>query len=76
MAEEQKKKKKQHNKFLALTSLSIQMGVTIYLGSYFGGLLDEHNNSENNEFTTVFTLIAVAISMYFFVQQAQKINND
>jgi hypothetical protein len=54
----------------------MQMGVTIYLGSYFGGLFDEYHNLENNTFTTIFTLLGVAISMYLFIKQAQKINND
>ena len=31
-----KNKKKQRNRFLALTSLPFQMGGTIYLGAYFG----------------------------------------
>lgn len=52
------------------------MGVTIYLGSYFGGLLDENQNLDNNRFTVVFTLLAVLVSMYLFIRQAQKINND
>ncbi len=52
------------------------MGVTIYLGSYFGGLLDEHHNLDNNRFTVVFTLLGVVVSMYLFIRQAQKINND
>ena len=72
----QNKKRKPHNKYLALTSLSIQMGATIYLGSYIGGVLDKQNHSENSHYTAVFVLISVVIAMYMFIKQAKKLNND
>ena len=72
----QNKKKKPHNKYLALTSLSIQMGVTIYLGSYIGGVLDENNNTEDGHYKTIFVLFSVAVAIYMFIKQAKKITND
>tara|TARA_B100001758_G_C17779590_1_gene289246 strand:+ start:180 stop:398 length:219 start_codon:yes stop_codon:yes gene_type:complete len=71
-----KKKKKQHNKYLTLTSLSLQMGLTVYLGSFIGGWLDEKKSAENNLYTVVCVLLSVFISMYLFIKQAQKINNE
>lgn len=52
------------------------MGATIYLATYFGGLLDEHQSLENNSFKTLFTILGVAASMYLFIRQAQKLNDD
>ena len=75
MPDQKNKKRKPHNKYLALTSLSIQMGITIYLGSFVGGYLDEQNTTENNFYTTVCVLTSVAISMYMFINQAKNINN-
>ena len=52
------------------------MGVTIYLGAYFGGVLDDFYNLKSNSFSKGFTFISVIISMYLFIKQAQNINND
>ena len=39
-------KKKQLNKYLQLTSIAFQMGITIYLGAYFGKKLDAYYMTE------------------------------
>jgi hypothetical protein len=75
MPDQKNKKRKPHNKYLALTSLSIQMGITIYLGSFVGGYLDEHNTTANNLYTNICVLTSVAISMWMFIKQAKNINN-
>ena len=52
------------------------MGITIYLGSYIGGALDEKYNTEENYYTTIFVLLSVVISIYTLIKQVKKINND
>ena len=76
MPGQKNKKRKQHNKYLVLTSLSIQMGITIYLGSFLGEYLDERNTTENNIYTTICVLFSVVLSMYMFIKQAKNILNE
>ena len=76
MPENKNRKRKPHNKYLTLTSLSFQMGVTIYLGSYIGKNLDKNNNTDKDYFTIIFVLLSVAIAMYMFIKQAKKMNNE
>ncbi len=76
MLKNKKKRKKQHNKYLVLTSASFQTGITIYLGSYLGKYLDRQHNLEKNWLTILFVLLAVIISMYSLVQQLNKLNNE
>ena len=70
MSEKKSKRKKRPNKYLVLTSLSFQMGVTIYLGSYAGKYLDE--NASTTHYTPAFVLLSVAIAFYFFFKQIKK----
>lgn len=71
-----KSKKKQRNRFLALTSLPFQMGVTIYLGAYFGKYLDQKYLTQKPWFTFSCVFVALIISLYSIVQQLNKINRD
>ena len=71
-----KKKKKRRNRFLALSSLPFQMGITIYLGAYLGKHLDQKYLTEKPLFTILFVLLALFISLYNVVQQLNRINND
>ena len=74
MSEKKSKRKKQLNKYLALTSLSFQMGATIYLGSYIGKYFDK--NANTNYYTPAFVLLSIVIAFYFFIKQIKKIDND
>jgi len=76
MLKNKKKRKKQLNKYLILTSASFQIGITIYLGSYIGKYLDLKYNLEKNWFTILLVLLAVIVSMYSLVQQLNKLNNE
>jgi len=76
MLKNKKKREKQLNKYLVLTSASFQIGITIYLGTYLGKYLDLKYNLEKNWFTILFVLLAVIISMYSLVQQLNKLNNE
>jgi F0F1-type ATP synthase assembly protein I len=55
--------------------MSAQMGVTIFLGSYFGKMLDEKYSLEKKWFTMALTLLSVIIALYFVIKQLNKINN-
>jgi len=73
--ENQKPPKKQLNKYLRLTGIGLQMGITIYLASYLGKWLDVKYPNENNLYTIILTLLGVAISFYSLLKQVKKINN-
>lgn len=65
--------KKPLNKALQLSGAGLQMGITIYLGFLLGKWLDV-------KFNTAFlkqavTLLAVFMSMYALIKQANKIND-
>jgi len=69
-------KKKQLNKYLQLTGVAFQMGITIYLGVYFGKWLDEKYVVENSIFTIIFSLLGVFTALYYIIKQIQKLNKD
>lgn len=69
------KKSKQPNNFLRLTGIGIQMGVTIFLGAYFGKWLDHKYPADKKWFTIGLTMLAVAISLYNVLKQVNKLNN-
>ncbi len=71
---EKQPKKKQLNKYLQLTSIVFQMGVTIYVGAYLGKKLDAHFNPSKKMFTLIGTLLALLISLYNVLNQVKKIN--
>jgi F0F1-type ATP synthase assembly protein I len=66
--------KKKPNKWLALINIPIQMGVVIFLFSYFGNWLDEKYSNPNGLFVKVFTLIGVALAFYNINRQLKEIN--
>lgn len=68
-------KKKQLNKFIALTGVGLQMGITIYLGAYFGKKLDAHYNPEKRTFTLILTLVALVVSIWSVLAQLKRIND-
>jgi len=68
-------KKKNHlHKYLALTGVAFQMGITIYLGAYFGKKLDAHFNTSKT-YTLILTLLALLISLWSVLVQLKKIND-
>lgn len=67
-------KQDKKNNFVVLTGVAIQMGVTIFLGAYFGKLLDEKYPSNKKWFTMGLTILAVVISLYVVISQLKKIN--
>ncbi len=71
-----KNKKKQLNRFLALSSLPFQMGVIIYLGAYLGKYLDQIYLTKKPWFTISCVFLALIFSLYSVIQQLNKINKD
>ncbi len=71
---EKPQKKKQLNKYLQLTGVVFQMGITIYAGAYFGKKLDAHFNPAKKTFTLIGTLLALLLSLYIVLNQVKKIN--
>ena len=74
------KRKKPHNKILALTSISFQMGVTIYLGAYLGEYLESTYTGSVGYIMTyakkICVMLSVIISIYMLIKQTKKLNRD
>lgn len=64
------------NRYIELIGIAAQMGVTIFLGAYFGKWLDERYASEKKWFTIGMTLLAVFVSLYLVIKQVNKIKDD
>jgi uncharacterized membrane protein YfcA len=69
-------KKKPRNNIVVLTGIGLQMGVTIFLGAYFGKWLDAKYPSDKKWFTMACVILAVALSLYSLVQQLNKFNQE
>lgn len=69
------KPKKQLNKYIRLTGIGIQMGVTIYAGAYFGKWLDAKYSGEQQTYTIIFTLLALVVSFYSLIKQIKDVNS-
>jgi uncharacterized membrane protein YfcA len=64
------------NQYLELMGIAAQMGVTIFLGAYFGRWLDEQYPSDKKWFTMIMTILAVVVSLYLVIKQVNKLNQD
>ena len=70
-----KKPKKSLNKYIRLTGIGLQMGITIYLASYLGKWLDVKYPNEHNLYTIGLTLAGVGLSFYSLLKQVKNIHN-
>lgn len=70
------KEKNKRNKWLALTSIPIQMLVIIYLAFKLGNWLDENYKFENELATKVVTLLGVFVALYQVINQVNQINKN
>ena len=68
-------KKKPLNKFVRLSGVGLQMGITIYLAAYFGKKIDAHYGFEKNYITLILILIGFIGSMVSLMAQLKKIND-
>lgn len=62
------------SKYLQLIGIAAQMGGTIFLGAYFGKMLDEKYPSGKKWFTMGLTLLAIFVALYMVLRQLKKIN--
>ncbi|MFP5471410.1 MAG: AtpZ/AtpI family protein [Bacteroidia bacterium] len=67
---------KPKNKYLQLMGIATQMGATIFLGAYFGKMLDEKYPSNKKWFTMSLTIFSVVAALYMVLRQVNKINED
>lgn len=70
----QNSKKKPLSKFIRFTSIAVQMGLTIYVGSLLGKWLDEIY--QNQLYTKICTLVAVFGAMVSVIMQVSKISKE
>lgn len=56
--------------------LASQMGITIYLGAYFGKRLDERYQNEKPWFTIIGVLSTLVLSLLSLIKQLKRLNKD
>ncbi len=76
MTDNQKPKKQNNNKWLALINIPIQMGAIIFLFAYFGNWLDDKYTNPQNIFVKILTLVGVSIAFYNISRQLKDINKS
>ncbi len=74
MTKQHKVPKNQYRKYLQLSGIGIQMGITIYLGAFFGKKLDIHYQTDKT-FTLILVMFALIASMWSLIAQLKKIND-
>jgi predicted MFS family arabinose efflux permease len=67
--------KKKQPKFITLTGIAVQMGITIYGFSYLGKYLDQNYNPTGRAWTISLVLVGVAFSLYNLLRQVNRIND-
>ena len=68
--------KNQFNKWLVLINIPIQMGIVIFVFSYFGKWLDIKYGDSSNTFTKIVTLIGVLLELYNVIRQVNQMNKN
>ena len=68
--------KNQFNKWLVLINIPIQMGIVIFVFSYFGKWLDKQYGDSSNTFTKIVTLIGVFLALYNVIRQVNQMNKN
>lgn len=74
MTPEKNKPKGPTNRFLRLSGIGFQMGLTIFLGAYAGRWLDEKYPSDKKWWTIGLTLFSVVVALYSVLKQVNRIN--
>lgn len=69
------KKQGQHRQYVKFTSIALQMGLTIYLGSKLGEWLDLKFETNNQVYYKVVTMLSVFISMFSVIWQVLRLTN-
>ncbi len=71
---EKENQKKPLNKYLALSGVGLQMGITIYLFAYLGKWIDAKYPNEKNIYTLICVTFGFVISLYSLIKQLERIN--
>lgn len=69
-------KKKSHSRWLSLVNIPFQMGVIIFLGTFFGTRLDSYFGYSNALCTIILSLVSVFIALYNVIRQLKDLNKD
>jgi len=72
----EQKPKELLNSFAQFSGIGFQMLVTIGLGVFAGVKLDEYYPNQYSAFTIIFSLAAIAISLYSVIKQVSKFSNQ
>lgn len=67
-----KKKKNPLRHYLKYSSLSLQMGLVIFLGVKLGFFLDEKTQFKPPVYTIATSLISIFITLYYIIQSLKK----
>ena len=74
---QEKPTKKQLNRYVSLASIPFQIGSVVYVGSYFGKILDlKYGFVKTPWMTLIFVLFAIALSFYSIIKQLQRMNKN
>ncbi len=68
--------KRRFNPYVRFTSIALQMGLTIYLGSKLGAWLDFKFVNTNQLYYKIVTLLTIFISTYSVIKQVIKVTNN
>ena len=75
--DDKKPNKDNSKKWLVFMGIPFQMGIVIFLFTYFGIWLDEkYSNGSSSLFTIIFSLLSVFISLYNVIRQLKNINKN
>ncbi len=68
--------KKNHNKWLSLINIPIQMGIIIFAFACFGSWLDENYPSPKVYYNKVLAIVGVGLAMYNVIRQVNQMNKS
>lgn len=69
------KPRKQLNPYVRFTTIALQMGLTIYLGSKLGEWLDVKFDNKDQLYYKIVTLCSVFISIFAVIRQVINLTN-
>ena len=73
----EKSTKKPLSKYVSLATIPFQIGSVVYIGSYFGKILDLKYGFVNPPWMTIiFVLLSVGLTFYSIIKQLQRINKN
>ncbi|KAF2082548.1 AtpZ/AtpI family protein [Flavobacterium sharifuzzamanii] len=62
------------NKWLAFINIPFQMGIIIFIFSYFGTWLDKKYSNGGSLWTIVLSLFSVFLALYNVIRQVKNLN--